>query len=365
MADPPAARHRRGARPGAADGRARAAARRAELLNELPRLVGEVTEEQIRRRRGHPAAGPPGVIEVVPEESVSATGRARRRWSQCRCRPVGMPAARPNRSSSCRRRPSGRCANGLTGDRGAPAGGAAGRGAAADAVRPRRRLARAQRCCPRRCSPAPATMSQRARSRPSCRRVGGGLSAGLDPDRLIVTGAALGQRAGPDAGDPRRGADRRGVPEPTRSPPSGTGWSTGIQVAQSQPAHLVRDGAAPADLRHATRTRCRRPSREQVRGGTAGAAARPARRPGPPRRRVLVLVGDLDAGPGARTPPRRRCRAGPAPGDRQTLPRRPAAGAGAAAAGRPPGLGAVLAADRRCRRCRAPTRTTPRCSWRT
>ena len=74
-----------------------------------------------------------------------------------------------------------------------------------------------------------------------------------------------------------------------------------IQVAQSQPAHLARRGAAAADATASTRTRVQTPSRRGGAGGPPGRSCAGCTPTGVhPAGATLVLVGDLQPGAGAR-----------------------------------------------------------------
>ena len=191
--------------------------------------------------------------------------------------------------------------------------------------------------------------------------VGGGLSAGLDPDRLLVTGNAL---AGgldrmleilaavlTDADVPGRGGGHRagpaGRPHPGRAEPAGAPGPDGAAQADVRPPPVrgadARAGAGP--------------------GGPPGAAARPARRPGAPGRRGAGAGRRHQPGEGDRRGRARRWAAGPAPGRDGDVPPTPALRARPAAAGRPARLGAVVAADGAAGGAAHRTRTTPRCSW--
>ena len=127
-------------------------------------------------------------------------------------------------------------------------------------------------------------------------KVGGGLSVGVDADRLMLSGATPGHRPGPDAGAARRRADRgrlprrlggdragpTGRPDPGRPEPAGATW----------PGPRCSSGSTAS-----TRTPCRPPSRTRYAAVTAGRPAPAARRAGAPGRR--------GAGAGRRRAPER------------------------------------------------------------
>ena len=308
------------------------------LLNELPRLVGEVTEEQVRaaaatlrpqrravdrgRRRevrsdddrtaaprALPRAGgrtgssklPKQAERTLRQRADRDRGRAARRcrWSSCGC--------------GCR---------------------SAGRRPAPAARPPAER---------RRCFSGTADDVHRARSPPSCRRSAAALSAGVDPDRLLVsgnglvtgldrmleilaevlTGADLPERRG------RHRAGPAGRPDPGGAEPAGAPGP---------------GGAAASGSTASTRTRCRPPSRSRSRAVRPGAAARAARRAGAPGRR--------DAGAGRRH--RRRSRRSTRPSRRSAAGTAPARAADAAA-------GPAAASPARCCWSTGPARCSPRC----
>ena len=199
-------------------------------------------------------------------------------------------------------------------------------------------------------------------SPPSCRRVGGGLAAGVGPGPAADLGQRAGHRAGPDPGDPgarcspaRRYPEREVATERDR-------LVDRIQVAQSQPAHLAR----VALLR---RIYGRHPYAVQTPGARAGAGGRRRRRCAPCTTSGCTRPGRRWSSSGDMTPDRRwtppsgRWAAGTAAASEVTLPPTPPLAPGPLAAGRPAGLGAVVDADGAAGGRRAPTPTTPRCSW--
>ena len=243
------------------------------------------------------------------------------------------------------------------------AGGAAGRAAAAGPVRPDARPGPRPRCCAQTLLSGTDDDVHRARSPPSCRRSAAGSPPGVDPDRLMISGDRPGHRAGPDAGASSPRCSPARPTRTTRSPPSGTGWSTGSRWRRASP-RTWPGWRCSSGSTATTRTRCRprEPDAGRARSARRRCAALHAERVHPAGA-MLVLVGDVAAGAGARRGragarrlERRRARP---PSCRRVPPLR----ARAAAAGRPARLGAVVAADRRCRRSGAPTPTTPRCSW--
>ena len=301
----------------------------AELLNDLPRLVGEVTEAQI----------------VAAAATLRPERRAiRRRASQERTRdwPLSRTWNRPA-SSSCRSRPSGPSANGLT--------VIAIRRAAVPLVELRLRVpVRARRrwpappCCRQALFTGTSTMSS-IDIAAELQAVGGGLAAGLDPDRLLITGNALAAGLDRMLEILAERADRRRRTRPRRSPPSGSGSSTRSRSRRaSRPTWPAPRCCERMYGRHPYAVQT--PEPEQVRAVRPGAAARAARRPGPPGRRHAGARRRHQPGEGASTPPRRRSTAGPAPAATATC-RRPRRSSRA-----------------RCCWSTGPARCSRRCGWR-
>ena len=305
----------------------------AGLINELPRLIGEVTEEQVVGRRGHAApAAPRRRSRSFPEVPSDDD-------------PARLPAlgAEPRPLIAAARRPSGPLANGLTVIAIRAAAGAAGRAPAAGAVRPSAPLARAAALLSQTLLSGTATMSN-VDIAAELQAVGGGAVRRRRPGPAADLRQRPGQRAGPDAGDPAPTCS----PAPTYPAPEVTTERDRlvdrIQVAQQPALAPGPGGAAAPDLRPATRTRVQTPAPEQVARGrprarcarcTPSGCTRPAR---PWSSSATSTRTGRSPRPSAtlRRLGRRR-RAGRAAAD-------PAAEPGPAAAGRPARLGAVLAA---------------------
>ena len=365
--DPPAARHRRGARPGAARWRCSSSSAATPSCStscpgwsaRSPRSRSRAAAATLRPerravRRGHPA---------VPGGARSEPGEPRSRERRPGAGSAGLePRSRVRLAAAevAEREP---CSQRADRDRRPPARGAAGRGCGCGCRSPRR----TPTWPGRRCCSAQTLLSGTAercpacRSPPSCRRSAAGSPPALDPDRLmlsgdglvtgldrmleiladVLTGATLpgrrgGHRAGPAGRPDPGGAEPAGAPGPRR--------------------------AAAADLRphpYAVQT----PEPGAGPRGPAGGAARAARRAGAPGRRGAGAGRRRAAGARRWTPPRRPWSAGPAPAGTVDAAARPAAGARPAAAGRPARRRCSPRCGSRCRRCPAPTPTTPRCSW--